>query len=305
MQIKYPNINDLNVFLTVTQVGSFSKASQELSSSQAYVSKRISLLEKSLNQKLLYRDAHQIKLTEDGEKVRSLAETLLSISNNFLSDINENHSIPHGKFSVCSTFGIGRKHVSNALSTLMFKYPDLLVRLDLTEDNIDIISNDYDMEIRVGYSLPENRIAKLLCENYRVLCASPEYINKSKPIVYPEDLINHSCIMINEKDVVNNSWVITDEKNDSIKIIPNNIIQTNSSEVATRWAIDGHGIVLRSIWDARKLLDQGCLINVLPKYRQEANVYAIYAQKASESLKMKTVLNTLVEYFKKVSTEFK
>ena len=298
----YPSLDDLNVFITIVKHDSFTKAANELNSSQAYVSKRLNILEKQIKKKLIHRDARKVILTEVGEITHDWAVDILSQADDFLATLNSS-SVPLGKLKICSTFGIGRVHVANALSLIQKKYPSLSVSLDLLEDNIDIVDQKYDMEIRVGYTLPENRIAKLLCKNQRILCASPEYLEKHPDINTLDDLSKHCCIIVNEKDSTTTSWQLESEDNQRIKVILNNYILSNSSEVATRWAIQGHGIVLRSMWDAKHLIDDGKLVQILKNYTQNADIYAIYASKTDESIKIKSTLEVLEQYFSQLPEE--
>ena len=73
-------------------------------------------------------------------------------------------------------------------------------------------------------------------------------------------------------------------------------LSTNHGEIALRWAIEGAGIVLRSRWDAQPYIDAGRLVQVLPDYTQEANVWAVYPQRLSGSGKLRVCVEFLARY---------
>ena len=70
--------------------------------------------------------------------------------------------------------------------------------------------------------------------------------------------------------------------------------------IAVQWAVDGHGIVLRSAWDEVALLQSGQLVQVLPEWRQEANVWAVYPTRLDRSAKVRVCVEFLQEYFAQV-----
>ena len=73
-------------------------------------------------------------------------------------------------------------------------------------------------------------------------------------------------------------------------------LSTNHGEIALQWAVAGAGIVLRSLWDARPYLDSGELVQVLPEYGQEANVWAVYPQRLASSAKVRVCVDFLERY---------
>jgi len=56
----------------------------------------------------------------------------------------------------------------------------------------------------------------------------------------------------------------------------------NNGQIASQWAMDGHGIILCSIWDVDARLKNGRLVRMLPKYLQDADVSAIYPLRLTE-----------------------
>ncbi|KEA62140.1 Positive regulator of Tartrate dehydrogenase/decarboxylase/D-malic enzyme [Marinobacterium lacunae] len=295
-----PLPDDLRVFLTVVRKHSFVAAAEELGQSPAYISKRIQILESSLHTRLLHRTTRSLALTEDGERAHRWALQILSDLDGLMDDLSQAHHTPRGLLHVCSSFGFGRNQVAPALSLLAEQYPELEIRLDVYDRAVDIISEGFDLEIRVGDDLPEQHICKQLASNRRVLCASPEYLERRGTPTTLRDLEQHSCLVLKERNTSFGIWNLSplDGKATAVKV--QGALSSNNGEIVLQWALDGCGIVLRSMWDVKKHLEQGRLVQILPNYSQSANVWAVYPTRLSHSAKLRVCVEFLTKYFKRL-----
>ncbi|MNG19806.1 HTH-type transcriptional regulator DmlR [compost metagenome] len=78
-------------------------------------------------------------------------------------------------------------------------------------------------------------------------------------------------------------------------------LSSNSGEIVLEWALSGGGILLRSMWDVKPMLEKGRLVQVLADYSQSANVWAVYPTRLSESAKLRVCVEFLEEYFRDLS----
>jgi LysR family transcriptional activator of dmlA len=78
-------------------------------------------------------------------------------------------------------------------------------------------------------------------------------------------------------------------------------LSSNNGEIVLQWALDGRGVLLRSLWDVKPLLEQGRLVQVLPEYTQSANVWAVYPTRLAYSGKLRACVEFLQEHFKDLS----
>ncbi len=293
---QFPLPEDLYVFLTVIRKESFVAASEELGQSPAYVSKRIQILEKTLGTKLFHRTTRKIALTEDGHHAQKWANRIIGDMDDFVDDLSEVSKTARGSLYVCSSFGFGRNHVAKALSGLSARFPELEIRLEVFDRAVDIVEEGFDIEIRVGDDLPQQHICKQLLQNHRVLCASPDYLETHGPISTLDDLSHHDCLVIKERNSPFGIWQLSSQDDcSSVKI--NGPLSSNNGEIVLQWALNGRGIMLRSMWDVEKLIEDGELIRVLPDYFQNANVWAVYPTRLSHSAKLRVCVEMLQEYF--------
>jgi LysR family transcriptional activator of dmlA len=295
-----PLPEDLRVLLTVIRKNGFAAAADELGLSPAYVSKRIQILETTLGTRLLHRTSRRVSLTEDGERVQRWALRILDDFQQLHDELSDAHDSPRGRLHLCSSFGFGRNHVAPAVSLLAERYPELQIRLDLFDRVVDIINEGFDLEIRVGDDIPGQHIGRRLVSNRRVLCAAPNYLQRRGTPLTLEDLQQHDCLVIKERDNAFGIWNLDREGGqESVRV--SGPLSSNNGEIVLQWALDGRGVLLRSLWDVKPLLEQGLLVQVLEDYGQSANVWAVYPTRLANSGKLRACVEFLQEHFKSLS----
>ncbi|WP_309474932.1 LysR substrate-binding domain-containing protein [Pseudomonas sp. B21-051] len=295
-----PLPEDLRVLLTVIRKNGFAAAADELGLSPAYVSKRIQILESTLGTRLLHRTSRRVSLTEDGERVQRWALRILDDFQQLRDDLADAHDSPRGRLHICSSFGFGRNHVAPAVSRLAELHPQLQIRLDLFDRAVDIVNEGFDLEIRVGDDLPGQHIGRQLVSNRRVLCAAPAYLERRGTPKTLDDLQQHDCLVIKERDNAFGVWHLDrDGTQESVRV--SGPLSSNNGEIVLQWALDGRGVLLRSLWDVKPLLEQGRLLPVLTDYSQSANVWAVYPTRLANSGKLRACVEFLQEHFKALS----
>lgn len=294
-----PNPKDLLVFLTVIRKLSFAAAADELGQSPAYISKRIGVLEANLSTRLFHRSTRKVVLTDDGERTQRWAFRILTDIDDMVDDLTEAQHIPRGVLHICTTFGFGRKHVAPAIAKLSEKFPELEVRLEVFDRAVDIIQEGFDLEIRVGEDLPQQHICKKLQSNYRILCASPDYLEKFGTPQTLNDLQFHNCVVLKERNSPFGIWNLQDGKKE-ISLPISGRLSSNHGEIVLEWGIQGRGIIMRSLWDVQQLLTQGKLVQVLPNHTQKSNIWAVYPTRLSHSAKLRVCVKFLEEHLKEL-----
>lgn len=293
---KSPNLDDLRVFSVVVRLTSFSAAAEQLAVSPAYVSKRIALLEAQLGTRLLHRSTRRVTVTEAGERVFARAEKILDDVDQLVEDVSTTRTVPRGTLRMSSSFGFGRHVVAPALLDFTARYPQLNVRLDLFDRLVDVAGEGFDLDIRIGDDIADHLIARRLAANYRVICASPDYLARRGTPRSLADLASHACLAIKERDHPLGVWRLS-VRGEMSTVKVGGALSTNHGEVAVQWALAGRGIVLRSIWEAGPLIEQGALCRVLPDVTQPANIWAVYPERVASSAKVRVCVDFLAEAF--------
>jgi LysR family transcriptional regulator, transcriptional activator for dmlA len=291
---KLPDLADLRVFVETAKRANFARAATALEVSAAYVTKRIQVLEAALGVKLFHRSTRKVVVTEEGERIYQWAQQILDAVDGMVSEVGDSRAEPRGTLRICSSFGFGRNIVAPAISQLSARYPQLNVRFEVFDRLVDITSEGFDLDVRVGDEIAPHLIARRLAANHRVLCAAPAYLARRGTPRALAELSSHDCLIIKERDHPFGVWRLRDGTREEV-IKVTGPLSSNNGEVVVQWAVDGRGIVLRSLWDIAPLLESGELVQILPDWTQEANVWAVYPSKLSNSAKLRVCVDWLEE----------
>ncbi|MDF3888937.1 LysR substrate-binding domain-containing protein [Cupriavidus basilensis] len=288
---------DLRVFIEVARKSSFSAAAEALGVSPAYISKRIHMLEAALAVKLFHRTTRRVVVSEEGERVYALAQRILDDIDHLYEEVSSTRRNPRGLLRVCSSFGFGRRVVAPAISELSTLYPALQVRFEVFDRLVDVATEGFDLDIRVGDEIAPHHIARRLGDNRRVLCASPAYLARRGRPRTLADLASHDCLVIKERDHPFGVWKLRNgNAEQTVKVT--GPLSSNNGEIVVRWAMDGRGIVLRSLWDVGPMLASGELEQILPECGQDANIWAVYPSRLTSSAKIRVCVEFFETFFR-------
>lgn len=290
-------ISDLAFFALLVKRGSLAAAAQELGVTPPSVSKRLAALESRLRVRLLNRTTRRISLTPEGEIYLADGARLVTELEALEQRISGGNITAKGLLKVSATFGFGRRHITPQLSAFAREYPDVEVQLHLTDRPVNLVEQGLDADIRFG-QLPDARLtARKIADNRRLVCASPTYLKKHGVPLVPRDLQNHNCILLRESDEIYGSWHFSSgSKQETVKV--RGTLSANDGECATTWALDGHGIVVRSEWDIAPYLRSGRLRVVLEEWElPTADIYIVFPTKNHLSAKTRALVDFMLKAF--------
>lgn len=291
-----PQLQDLRLFCVVVRNRSFAQTARELGISKAVVSKRIGLLEMAVQERLFHRTTRNVSLTAQGEIVHQWAQRILEDVDLMGEAISREKAAPSGLLRICSSTGFGRSRLAPALSELARRFPLLEIQVELFDRLVDLVDEGFQLDIRIGQVHEENVIKRRIARNRRVLCASPAYLEAHGVPQSLEALKDHRCIPIRERDQDFGRWEL-DGPDGPVAIKVSGPLSANNGEIVRQWAIDGHGIILRSTWDIGREIENRALLPVLPQYFQQADVWAVYPSRLSVSAKVKVCVEFLEQWF--------
>lgn len=287
-------INDLRLFCLAARRASFLATATELGTSPAYVSKRIAILEKSLGVKLFHRSARRVTVTDEGEAVYRCAQEIFEGVERMADTLAGGRAEPRGMLRITTSHRLGRNHVAPVLSELAKRYPALEIWLEVVDRPVDLIAEGIDLDLRIGEVNQPNLIAHRIAASSRILCAAPSYLERRGDPKTLADLAQHACLVLRERDQAFGVWrMIGPGGLETVKVT--GALSSNNADMVRRWAHDGHGILLVSIWDVAASLDAGELIHILPAYRQPADVWAVTTARLGNSAKVRVCVRFLQE----------
>ena len=290
-------VSELAFFTLLIRVGSLAATAREMNLTPPAVSKRLVQMEQRLGVRLLNRTTRSISLTAEGETYLVNAQRILREIEEMERQVSSSRAEPKGLLRVNAPLGFGRTHVGPAISSFVKRYPEVEVQLHLTDRPINLPDDAIDVAIRFG-DLPDSRlIARKIAVNRRRLCAAPAYLKTFGTPDTPKDLMQHKCIVLRQNDSAFGSWRLSRGKqSESVKV--HGSLSTNDGEVALKWALDGHGILMRAEWNLADYLLTGKLVEILADYETPpADIYAVYLERLNLSAKVSLFVQHLREFF--------
>jgi len=288
---------DLQFFTLLARQGSLARTAQELGVTAPAVSRRLALLEKRLGVRLLQRTTRRMSLTPEGELFLEEGKRILADIDSLEQSLSGTRAEPRGLLRLVAGFGFGRQQLGPAISAFVQQYPAVSIQLHLTDQTVTAGTQGFDIGIRFGEPPDARILARKIASNRRVLCAAPSYLARAGRPGTPDDLAKHDCIVLREGEAAFGTWTLCHGKQSrNIKVKGN--LSVNHGEVAVEWALAGHGILLRSLWDIAPELRAGRLVQVLPEwYGSPADIYAVYPPRLQLSAKVRAFLDFLTERF--------
>jgi DNA-binding transcriptional LysR family regulator len=290
-------ILDMEIFVRVVDEGSLSAAGRHLRISAAVVSSRIARLEARLQTTLLNRSTRYLQATEEGlvyyEHCRRILEDIAQVE----STLAARRQRPSGMLSVTAPSGFGRLHVAPLLPRLSAQYPDLSVHLHLTDQLVTFAEDGVDVAIRIGELRDSSLKVRKLAPNRRVICASPDYLARRGEPQRPADLLAHDCLLLRFPGSQQFQWSF--ETAEGLITIPvSGPLDSNNGEVLRGWALDGHGLVMKSLWEVGEDIAAGRLKPVLQGYAlRESGIYAVFPNKRFFPSKVRVFIDFLLEQY--------
>jgi len=290
---------DLAFFSTLAASGSLTAAARELGLTTAAVSKHLAQMEARAGVSLVNRTTRRMSLTAEGELYLARARRILGEMDDLAQLLGGAQAAPKGLLRVNATLGFGRSHVAPVISRFVRRYPEVDVQLQLSVDPPPLSDDAFDVCVRFGEPPDARVIARRVAPNRRLLCAAPAYFANRPPPRSPAELSQHNCIGIRQGDDAYGLWRLTSgrgaaQKTETVHVRGN--LTTNDGEIAVKWALDGHGILMRAEWDIAEYLADGRLVHVLPEYRTPgADIYAVYPQHLQMTARVKAFVDMLAK----------
>jgi DNA-binding transcriptional LysR family regulator len=230
----------MSVIVAVTEAGNFSAASRRLGMPVATVSRKVADLETHLKAELFQRSSRRMTLTDAGKDYVQACKRIMEQIDDAERQVSGEYRIPKGDLAVTTPWGLGHTHLLPLAVEFLNAFPEIGLRLLLTDRVVDTTEEGIDIAIRIG-SLPEsNMIATRIGSIRVVVCASPAYFAVRGYPQTPDELPTHDCIAINPVSSPT-AWKFRKGKHDCLIPIQSRLC-VNTSEAAVIAAIAGAGL---------------------------------------------------------------
>jgi DNA-binding transcriptional LysR family regulator len=256
--------DNIRTFVRVYELGNMSAAARDQRISPAVASARISQLEGHLNVRLFQRTTRMLKATEQGDLFYSGACKIIEAVEQAEAEINDITQTPRGSIYVAAPLGIGRRLIAPAVPDFKREYPMIDVRLRLSDRGVDVTAEGLDVAFFLGVPEDSNLRIRKIADCARVLCAAPKYLADRGVPASPEDLLSgqHDCLNLRYPGAPEFQWPL--ETVDGVrKLAVSGPFESDDGDVLTGWALDGHGIILKPLFEVQDHLNKGTLVSVM------------------------------------------
>ncbi len=280
----------ISEFVFVAENESFTQASKKMAISTAQVSRQISALEKRLNIKLFYRTTRKVSLTEEGSVFYQHCRSVLDGLEAAERAITNLQSKPQGKIKLSAPVTYGEQQVLPLVNDFIKQYSDVEVTAYLSNQQIDLVEEGYDLAIRLGKLSDSSMMAKKLGKRTNYVCASPAYLSQYGIPHSLSELSHHSCLL----GTLDYWRFIESGKEKSIRVTGK--LRYNSGQGLVDAALKGLGIVQLPDYYVEQHLKNGELITLLDNYQvPDEGIWAIYPQNRHLSPKIRLLVDYLAE----------
>ncbi|RBA23600.1 LysR substrate-binding domain-containing protein [Herminiimonas fonticola] len=291
--------SELEFFILIARHGNLSAAARALDITPPAATKRLAQLEAKLGVRLINRTTRSISLTKEGETYLSHATRILQQLREMEDAVSSSKTDLRGLLRVNATLGFGRTTIAPLVSEFAKRHPHVELQVELTDKPVDLVEGGFDMAIRFG-ALPDQRLnARCLMTNRRFLCASPLYLEQYGTPAILADLAHHRCIIHRQNDEAYGIWRFTREQQSEVMKVQG-ALASNDGDIVLGWALDGHGILIRSEWDLAKYLESGRLKVILPEFNlPSADLFVYYVNRRNQTARARAFIDFLVQRFSK------
>lgn len=264
--------NDLVLFAHVAELGSFSRAAERTGVPKSTVSRRLAALEARLGERLLLRTTRRQTLTEFGALLLEHARQVVAEMEAVAALQERRQAAPSGRLRVSMPSDLATLLLAEAFAAFAAMYPDITLELDLSARRVDLLSEGFDIALRVG-ELPDDNLltARRLDSVALSLYASPDYIAEHGLPAEPTDLLAHQAVRLLGRNGEPAPWILTRGTARWEGVAPGRIT-ANSPEVLLRLARAGAGIAAVPDAFAAGDVQHGALRRVLADWALPAQV---------------------------------
>ncbi len=283
----------IETFVAVATRGSLSSAALAEGVAPAVIGRRIDALEERLGVKLLVRTTRRITLTFEGSAFLEDCQRILNDYHNAEASVSAGGVKASGHVRVTAPAGFGRRHVAPLVPAFLAAHPDVTVSLDLSDRLVDIVNEGIDVAVRIGSLDDSSLVAIRLADNQRVVVASPAYLAARGTPTHPDDLARHACLTFGNSGNQARGWLFSvDGEVAAVRV--GGPLECNDGAVLHAWALAGHGLAWRSMWEVSEEIAAGTLVTVLDDFRAPPNaIHALFPQRRHLPLRVRMFIDHL------------
>lgn len=292
---RFDHLGDAEAFVVVVEQGSLTAAAIALGTTPSVISRAIARLETRLGNQLLRRTTRRLGLTEAGQLYLEQARAAFALFDDAERAVQGRAGTLAGRVRLSVPTTYGHYRLPEKLARFAREHPQVRIELNISNRNVDLVAEGFDLAIRLGV-LPDSGLAARRLED-AALCvvAAPDYLRRAGVPARREDLAEHACIPF----VMPSSgriapWLFRDGEAD-VEWMPRDGLSVSDDVLGVvSLAAGGAGICQTYDFIAAEYLRQGRLVEVLPQLRGRSRPFSlIYAPHRRLSAASRALIDSL------------
>ncbi len=278
----------LRTFVRVADLGSFSRAADDLERSRALVSQQVAALERRLGARLLNRTTRRVGLTGEGVEYLDRARRILAELEAADESIMLTRERPQGRLRVDVPTAFGRHLLIPALPAFTRQYPQLSLEVQLNNRVADLVADQVDVALRVGKVGQAGLVARRIATMRLITCASPGYLAKAGVPRTIEELRGHRCIGgLSPQNGRLRDWTFR-KGSSRLRFRPSCALSFNLPEAVISAGIADGGVLQTVDLLVAAAIASGRLRQVLPEHATEGPpISVVHMQSSRQSAKVR------------------
>lgn len=256
-------LDNIRTFVRVYELGSMSAAGRDLRISAAVASARIGQLEAHLGVRLFQRTTRSLAPTEQGRRFYDGAVAVIEKVEEAEALVAQITETPRGTIHVAAPLGAGRRLIAPELPGFAAAYPQVDLRLRLSDRIIDLAAEAIDLRFFLGRPRDSDLTIRQIATCARVLCAAPDYIARRGAPRDGADLVaqGHDCLNLRFPGATEFRWTLQTPDGPQAHAVSGRL-ECDDGDVLTDWALDGAGIAMKPVFEIAEHLAAGRLVAV-------------------------------------------
>ena len=282
----------MSLLVSAVESGSLSAAGRKLGVPLPTVSRKISDLEAHLNARLLVRSTRRLALTDAGAAFFAAAKRILDEVADAERAASGDYAAPRGDLVITAPVVFGRLHVLPVVADFLRRWPEINLRLVLSDRNLHLIDDHVDMAVRIGAPADSSLVATRIGSVRQVVCGSPSYFSAQGAPKRPEELSALSTVRFDQLSS-SEHWIFADSKSKrELRVPVRSRLSVNTAEAAIDAAAAGLGVTRVLSYQVAQAVLDGRIQIVLAEFEPEAApVSLIHAGQELTPLKVRMLLD--------------
>ncbi|MEL7090555.1 MAG: LysR family transcriptional regulator [Pseudomonadota bacterium] len=256
-------LDNIRTFVRVYELGSMSAAGRDLRVSPAVTSARVAQLEDHLSVRLFQRTTRNLTPTEQGKAFYGGACAVLDAVDAAEAQVANLTDNPRGSLTVAAPLGVGRRLIAPHVPAFIERYPEVSVRLRLTDRKVDLTTEGLDLAFFLGQPEDSTLRMRKIADVDRVLVVAPSYVAvRGRPASGDEIVAQeHECLNLRYPGATEFQWRLQTKAGPKRFRVAGRF-ESDDGDVLTDWALAGHGIALKPMFEVAGHIADGRLVIV-------------------------------------------